>query len=57
MSNVIFCAKCVSLDQRYYTATRQAYAPESTPIQRVAAQATRVSVRKAMVSHLALRNH
>ena len=47
-----FCAVCVSLDQTYYAATREAIAPTTTPVARVKASSERVRIRKAMIAHV-----
>jgi len=46
------CAKCVSLDQTFYAATREAFAPTTAPVARVKASAERVRIRKDMIAHV-----
>lgn len=46
------CAKAVSLDQRYYAATRAAYDPAAEDVTKFAAQVTRVALRKLMIRHI-----
>ena len=46
------CAKCVSLSQTYYKATRDEYEPGANTVAIVASHAVRVRTRKAMIEHV-----